>query len=73
MKLLKLYQPSCIPCEIVENYLQESNVEYESINVQERPEIAGLYGIMGTPVTILLDDNGNEMSRAVGFNSIELE
>lgn len=73
MKILKLYQPSCTPCQFVENFLQDHDVEYESVNVQENPEVAGQFGIMSTPVTILLDGNNNEIQRSTGFNPSELE
>ncbi|PKR83553.1 thioredoxin family protein [Heyndrickxia camelliae] len=73
MKLLKLYQPSCTPCQFVENFLQDQGVEYESINVQEEPDIAFQFGVMSTPVTILVDDEGKEVQRVVGFKPDEIE
>lgn len=73
MKLLKLYQPKCTPCQFVENFLQDQGVEYESIDVSKQPEVAGKYGVMSTPVTILLDDNGEEVDRSAGFNPPKLE
>lgn len=72
MKLLKLYQPNCRPCVFVGNYLQDQGVKYESVNVADNPDIAGQFGIMATPVTILLDDEGNELQRSAGFNEEEL-
>lgn len=73
MKLIKLYQPNCRPCVFVENFLHDKGVDYESVNVQENPEVAGQFGIMATPVTILLNDEGNEVQRSAGFNPNELE
>lgn len=73
MKLIKLHQPKCTPCQFVENFLQDQGVEYESIDVSEHPEVAGQYGVMSTPVTILLDDNGEELERSAGFNPPQLE
>lgn len=73
MKLLKLYQPSCTPCKFVENFLQDQGVQYESVNVQENTDIAVKYGVMSTPVTLLVDDKGNEIKRVVGFNPDGLE
>lgn len=72
-KLIKLYQPSCAPCEMVENYLQSKKVSYESFNVQDNPDVAAKYGVMSTPVTILLDEDGNELQRTVGFKPPEIE
>jgi thioredoxin 1 len=73
MKLIKLYQPNCRPCVFVENFLQDQGVKYESVNVQENPEVAAEFGIMATPVTILLDDNGVEVQRTTGFNPVDLK
>lgn len=73
MKLIKLYQPNCRPCAFVDNFLKDTGVEYESINVVENTEKAVEFGIMATPVTILLDDQGNEVKRSSGFNPAELE
>lgn len=73
MKLLKLYQDDCPSCVRVDNLLNNLDVEYESVNVQENLDAAVKYGIMSTPVTILLDNEGNEVQRSAGFNPAELE
>ncbi|OJT57637.1 thioredoxin family protein [Bacillus licheniformis] len=73
MKLIKLEQPSCTPCQLVSNYLKEKGIEFEVIDVTQRPEIAAEYGVMGVPVTILLDDRGNEAKRSIGFKANELD
>lgn len=73
MKIIKLYQPSCSPCQMVTQFLESQNVEHEAINVLENPDVAVKYGIMSTPVTILLDDKGNEVKRSTGYNPSELE
>lgn len=49
MKLIKLEQPSCHPCQLVSNYLKEKEIEFEAIDVNQRPEIAAEYGVMGCP------------------------
>ncbi|WP_219192539.1 thioredoxin family protein [Bacillus paralicheniformis] len=73
MKLIKLEQPSCKPCQLVSNYLKEKGIEFEAIDVTQRPEIATEYGVMGVPVTILLDEKGNEVKRSIGFKPNELD
>ncbi|ASB89250.1 MULTISPECIES: glutaredoxin family protein [Bacillus] len=73
MKLIKLEQPSCTPCQLVSNYLNEKGIEYEVIDVTEQPEVAAEYGVMGVPVTILLDGEGNEVKRSIGFKPDELD
>jgi thioredoxin 1 len=72
-KLTVLSQVGCRPCEMVKHFLQDKGIDYESVNVQEHPEVAGEFGIMSTPVTILLDDNGKEVKRSAGFNPVQLE
>ncbi|KAA6446718.1 MULTISPECIES: thioredoxin family protein [Bacillus] len=73
MKLIKLEQPSCTPCQLVSNYLKEKGIEFEAIDVTERPEVAAEYGVMGVPVTILLDKEGNEVTRSSGFKPEDLD
>ena len=73
MKLIKVEQPNCNPCKMVSNFLNSQNVTYEVVDATEQPEVASQYGIMSVPVTILLDDNGNEVARSNGFKPDELE
>lgn len=72
MKLIVLSQESCTPCKFVKNFLQDQNVDFETVDVQNTPKIASQFSIMSTPVTILLDNEGNEIQRVTGFNPIEL-
>lgn len=72
-KLIKFEQNLCAPCQMVSQFLDSKNVDYDVINVENNPDIAGEYGIMSVPVTILLDDNGNEVRRSQGFKPNELE
>ncbi|SNZ10033.1 thioredoxin 1 [Terribacillus aidingensis] len=68
MKLLKLEQPDCRGCVEVGNILNNSEVEYEAIDVVENPEVADRYGVMGLPLTLLVDDKGKTLQRAVGVD-----
>jgi thioredoxin 1 len=58
---------------MVEQHLANNSVDYEKINIEDRPEIAMQYGVMSVPVTILLDDDGQELNRVVGFNPDEID
>lgn len=58
---------------MVSNFLDNSSVEYDRVDVFQSPEIASQYGIMSTPVTILFDDDGSEIQRSVGFKPDELQ
>lgn len=71
MKYLKFYSPTCQPCQQVDQILREKGIEYESINVLEDKETRSKFGIMGVPTVIVLDDEGNEIKRAVGVHEIQ--
>jgi thioredoxin 1 len=72
IKILKLQQPNCAPCTMVSNWLDDNSVEYDVVDVTERPEVATQYETMSVPVTVLLDDEGNEVKRSTGFKPDEL-
>lgn len=73
MKLLKLEKNNCKFCNMVSGFLDDNNVEYETKNLDVNPEYGSKYQIMGVPVTILLDDEGNEVKRSIGYKQNELE
>jgi thioredoxin 1 len=73
MKLLKLEQPNCRNCGNVAAFLEDNGVKFTTVDVSKNPDVAAKYDIMTTPVTILLDDNGNEVQRSAGFDRAELE
>jgi len=73
MKLLKLKQPNCRNCGFVAAFLEDNGVNFTSVDVSKNPDVAVKYNIMSTPVTILLDDNDNEVKRSAGFDRDELE
>ncbi|QQO41078.1 thioredoxin [Bacillus phage 015DV002] len=72
MKLVKLEKHNCTGCELVENFLVNEAVPYDKVNVEENPEVAAEYGVMSVPVLILLDDEGKELQRSVGFKPDEI-
>jgi thioredoxin 1 len=73
MKLLKLEQPNCRNCGFVAAFLDDKGVKYTTVDVSKNTDVAVKYGIMTTPVTILLDENNNEVQRSLGYNRSELE
>ncbi|PAK28259.1 thiol reductase thioredoxin [Bacillus velezensis] len=73
MRLIKLEQPNCNPCKMVSNYLNEVGVKYETVDVTQKPEVAAQFEVMGVPVTILLNEQGEEVKRSIGFKSNELD
>lgn len=73
MRLIKLEQPNCNPCKMVSNYLNDAGVEYEIVDVTQKPEVAAQYEVMGVPVTFLLNEQGEEVKRSIGFKPNELD
>ncbi|WP_144509836.1 glutaredoxin family protein [Bacillus sp. FJAT-22090] len=72
-KLIKIYKQNCNPCTMVSGFLDSNSVVYDEFDIMENTELAVKYGIMSVPVTILLDNDGNEIARSNGFNPPELE
>jgi thioredoxin 1 len=73
MKLLKFEKENCPACTMVEHFLSDRNIEPEKVNPFENPKLAANFRISSVPVTILLDDEGNEIKRVIGFKPDELE
>lgn len=74
--LLDFWAPWCFPCKKMEPILEEiekevaGKVTIEKINVDEDPQKASQYGVMGIPTYVVLKD-GKEVSRKVGFTPKE--
>lgn len=79
MKILKFHQDTCQPCRMVENFLESVlDVEPdETYNVwdddQDTIDAVQEYQILQTPVLLLVDDEGNEISKTIGFKPSEIE
>jgi thioredoxin 1 len=73
MKLIKFEKENCSACTMVQNFLDVNDVTVEKVNPFENPKLATNFMISSVPVTILLDDEGNEIQRSRGFNPDELE
>lgn len=71
--ILLLSQPSCRPCGFVKNLLEESSVDYQLVDITQENEYIDKFGIMSTPVTILIDENNEEIIRVNGFDPESIE
>ena len=79
MKIIKFSQPKCIPCEAYQIILNKwiewegKGVDIEYVCCESNPEMASEYKIMSVPVTIAIDDEGNEIvgKRRNGVVAIE--
>lgn len=78
MKLFKFRQTVCRPCIELENFLNyELEVHPDQVYIMDDPdaekeeiamEKASQFGIMNSPVLVLVDDNGVEVERVTGYN-----
>lgn len=70
--LVDFYADWCGPCKMAEPVLDElssaylDKISFVKINVDEAGEVAGKYGVMSIPTTVLFN-KGAEVGRQVGF------
>jgi thioredoxin 1 len=71
-QVIKFSRPSCIPCQMVGNYLNDKGVTYTEVNVYEDGETANKYSIQSVPVLLLL--NGEDVEEMVfGYKVEEID
>lgn len=72
-KIIKFEKDNCKPCEMVSEYLYSKNVEFEAINAYDNPMKASKMKVRSVPTLMLLDNEGNEIRRIVGYNPQEID
>lgn len=72
MKILVLTQNNCRYCGMVKSYLDDNQVEYETVNMSEQPEYQEKYDVMGAPTVLLLDED-EVIIKTTGFDVGVLE
>jgi thiol-disulfide isomerase/thioredoxin len=74
MKVIKIGAEWCGPCKVLNQKLEDfKECEVIKYDAEEDEDIVEKYHIRNIPVTILLDENDNEVKRWVGlFNINEL-
>ena len=71
-KFMYFSAPWCGPCRMfgpVMERISQSGIPVEKINVDNAPQVAAAYIVKSVPTTILVDDQGKEISRFVGAKS----
>lgn len=61
----------CMPCKayapVYEEFSKEKeDISFYSIDVDEQPELAGLFGVRSVPTTVFLPVNGEQPRAAMG-------
>lgn len=77
IKLIKIGQDGCRPCQIV-SYMLKANEDIiavegatiEEINITHQPEMVERYNVMSTPV-LVFERNGIEITRINGMCNVE--
>ena len=69
--LIDFYASWCGPCKMVSPIIEEiaderDDVAVAKVNVDEDPELAGLFEVYSIPTLVVLK-NGNESARSIGF------
>ena len=69
MHVVKVYAEWCGPCKVLDKMLQESNIEYKSVDIDssEGEELSLAHKIRGVPTLLILDDNNNLIRKKVGL------
>ena len=71
-KILKFSGSWCGPCRVLKNTLSNFiRVPVEEIDVDENQEECIKYKIRTIPVLVYLDENGEELERTVGLQTLD--
>lgn len=60
----------CSPCKTLKPRIAQSGKAIMIIDVDKNSDLAKKYNIKSVPTVVIVDDNGNEVQRASGVNSI---
>jgi len=73
MKYLYFSAPWCLPCKQLAPKMElvAEQVTVEKILVDADAETSEKYGIRNIPAVILIDENGVELERFLGVNTVE--
>lgn len=72
-QLMKFEKQGCTPCAMLQNFLDDKGVQVSKINAFEQPDQAAKFDIGSLPTLVLVDEEGNEIDRHVGFKPSETE
>jgi thioredoxin-like negative regulator of GroEL len=62
--------PSCVVLKnFIENNPQEIKYDYQIIDIDQNKDIKRKFNITKIPTSIIVSENGKEISRLIGYNS----
>lgn len=70
-KVIKFSQEVCPKCDVLEQVLEGLELspnETVMLTDDNKEELVAKYDIMGTPLMIAFDDEGNELARTSAYN-----
>ena len=71
MKVLKFFTEFCSPCRTMSVQLAELGFEVESVDAIKQRDLVDKYGVMAVPTLIKVDEDGNEVARLRGAQSVD--
>ncbi len=75
MKVIKFGATWCGPCKVYAPIFEQAKAEitdheFESVDIEDQPDLATKYKITSVPTTLHLDDNDVEIDRISGAISV---
>ena len=72
MKLIKFYSDTCVPCRLLEQNLQKTDIEYVSVNCNDdsNESLVEKYNISSVPV-LVKEEDGREIARHNGVMTVQ--
>lgn len=68
-KLIKFRATVCNPCKMLDQAIKDLCIEIdEEYNVEIDSDMVEKYDVMKSPTIILVDEDGNEVDRAIGLD-----
>lgn len=69
MKIIKFETSRCTPCKMVDMMLADKGLAVdEKIDIEHDEEVRVKYSVMKSPTILLVDEEGNEVGRAIGMD-----
>jgi len=77
--VIAFHMPNCSPCSVMDRTTLRADVVNDAlksfvpvrVDAARRPDIAGKYGVPGTPTYVVLSPDGAPIAQVAGFQSTE--